>query len=148
MRHERSATRTFLFFLVLTVFVFILYYFLPLDMVISLVLIYVGLFLFAITALLFLFFVFELISHGIPPILKRERKEDTDKEEKKRVSGDRHGAASYSQSTSPKKESFFSRLNPFGGKDKCNDCGTELEYREEYHSYYCPKCRTYKGERR
>ncbi len=42
------------------------------------------------------------------------------------------------------KKGLLSRLNPFDGKEKCNECGTELEYREEYQSHYCPKCRTYK----
>lgn len=26
----------------------------------------------------------------------------------------------------------------------CEGCGTELEYREEYESWYCPECRDYK----
>jgi len=42
------------------------------------------------------------------------------------------------------KESLLSRLNPLSRKEKCKECGTELEYREEYQSHYCPKCRTYK----
>ncbi|MFO7992241.1 MAG: hypothetical protein R6U61_08140 [Thermoplasmata archaeon] len=29
------------------------------------------------------------------------------------------------------------------GKGKCKDCGTELIYREEYHSWYCPNCHSY-----
>ncbi len=49
-----------------------------------------------------------------------------------------------SKKTSKEKESLFSKINILGGKKKCNECGTTLEYREEYQSYYCPKCRTYK----
>jgi len=46
--------------------------------------------------------------------------------------------------SSSEKESIFSRINPFDKKKRCSECGTELEYREEYQSHYCPKCRTYK----
>lgn len=52
--------------------------------------------------------------------------------------------ASDTRKHSKEKESLLSRLNPFSRKEKCNECGTELEYREEYLSQYCPKCRTYK----
>lgn len=52
--------------------------------------------------------------------------------------------ASASGKSSREEANLFSKVNPFSGKKKCNDCGTELEYKEEYQSYYCPKCRTYK----
>ncbi|MGM0509839.1 MAG: hypothetical protein ACQESD_01755 [Thermoplasmatota archaeon] len=33
----------------------------------------------------------------------------------------------------------------FFKKEKvCQECGTELVYREAYDSYYCPECRTYR----
>lgn len=28
-------------------------------------------------------------------------------------------------------------------KGKCKDCGADLIYREEYHSWYCPNCHSY-----
>lgn len=34
----------------------------------------------------------------------------------------------------------------FKREKTCNECGTKLEYREDYQSYYCPNCRTYKSE--
>jgi len=49
-----------------------------------------------------------------------------------------------SKKPSRQKESLLPKLNLFSRKKKCNECGTELEYREEYHSHYCPKCHTYK----
>lgn len=32
----------------------------------------------------------------------------------------------------------------FGKKNICNDCQSALIYREEYQSWYCPECHTYK----
>lgn len=29
-------------------------------------------------------------------------------------------------------------------KKTCDECGSELEYREAYDSWYCPECHTYK----
>ncbi len=43
-------------------------------------------------------------------------------------------------------EGFFSRMNFFSQEKKCDECGTELEYREDYQSYYCSVCHTYKRE--
>ncbi len=40
-----------------------------------------------------------------------------------------------------KKSSFLDKLT--GGKT-CNTCGTELVYKEEMDSYYCPECHEYK----
>ncbi len=49
-----------------------------------------------------------------------------------------------SREPSREKKSLLSKLDIFSGKKKCSECGTELEYRDEYQSHYCPKCRTYK----
>jgi len=65
------------------------------------------------------------------------------KSNKVRVKTDSPTAYS-SKKSSKEKEGLLSRLNLVSGKKKCNECGTELEYREEYQSHYCPKCRTYK----
>ncbi len=40
-----------------------------------------------------------------------------------------------------KKGSF---LDTFKRKKTCDTCGTELEYKEEVGSYYCPECHEYK----
>ncbi len=41
-----------------------------------------------------------------------------------------------------KEKGLFSRL--FGGEEECEECGAELEYREESGAYYCPNCQEYK----
>ncbi len=62
-----------------------------------------------------------------------------------KMKGRTNSSSAYlSEKTSREKESPFTKLNPFSRKEKCNECGTELEYREDYQSHYCPKCRTYK----
>lgn len=38
----------------------------------------------------------------------------------------------------------FSIFTNIFSKKTCEKCGTELEYREEMESYYCPECRDYK----
>lgn len=38
--------------------------------------------------------------------------------------------------------SFLDKL--LDRKKVCEECGTELEYRDAYESYYCPNCRTFK----
>ena len=40
-----------------------------------------------------------------------------------------------------KKSSFLDKLK---GKKTCDNCGAELEYKEEMDSYYCPECHEYK----
>mgnify|MGYP006287828821 CR=1 FL=1 len=40
-----------------------------------------------------------------------------------------------------KKESSF--LDRLKGKKTCDNCGAELEYKEEMDSYYCPECHEY-----
>ncbi|MEF8832424.1 MAG: hypothetical protein V5A66_02765 [Candidatus Thermoplasmatota archaeon] len=65
------------------------------------------------------------------------------KSDKVRVKTDSPKAYNSGKSTE-EETNLFSKVNPFSGKKKCNECGTELEYKEEYQSYYCPKCRTYK----
>ncbi|MGM0509841.1 MAG: hypothetical protein ACQESD_01765 [Thermoplasmatota archaeon] len=44
-----------------------------------------------------------------------------------------------------KKKSLFSSLkDSLDGKETCDECGTELEYKEEMDSWYCPTCHSYK----
>jgi len=35
-------------------------------------------------------------------------------------------------------------LNIFSRKNKCDHCGTEMEYKAEMDCYFCPECRDYK----
>ncbi len=42
---------------------------------------------------------------------------------------------------SKKKSSFLDKIR---GKNTCENCGTELIYKEEMDSYYCPECHEYK----
>lgn len=42
---------------------------------------------------------------------------------------------------SKKKSSFLDKIR---GKKTCENCGTELIYKEEMDSYYCPECHEYK----
>lgn len=82
--------------------------------------------------------------------MKPESSEDTEDSSHEKIDSKRvkvktdRGTRQAPEKSSKKGGGLLSRLNPFGGKKKCNDCGTELEYREEYQSYYCPECRTYK----
>jgi len=41
-----------------------------------------------------------------------------------------------------KKVSFFDKV--LGKKKVCDECGSELVYKKNYESYYCPDCRTFK----
>ena len=70
----------------------------------------------------------------------RRRKQRTDEEKVKVEQGDLD--YEHVSSKTEKKGSFFERI--FKKEKVCEDCGTELEYREEYESYYCPECHTYK----
>ena len=38
--------------------------------------------------------------------------------------------------------SYF--VNKLKGEKTCENCGTELVYKEEFDSYYCPECHEYK----
>ncbi|MFP4051296.1 MAG: hypothetical protein ACLFVB_06100 [Thermoplasmata archaeon] len=38
----------------------------------------------------------------------------------------------------------YSLLDKIKGKKTCDNCGTELEYKESFDSYYCPECHEYK----
>ena len=40
-----------------------------------------------------------------------------------------------------RKQSFLDKIR---GKKTCENCGTELVYKEEMNSYYCPECQDYK----
>lgn len=100
-----------------------------------------------------IYFIPQIISFLLEPgsgSMKSESEEGYDetssegvKSDTVRVKTDSHTAYN-SRKSSREKENLFSRLNPFSGKKKCNECGAELEYKEEYQSYYCPECRTYK----
>lgn len=37
-----------------------------------------------------------------------------------------------------------SLLDKIKGKKTCENCGSELEYKESFDSYYCPECHEYK----
>lgn len=50
--------------------------------------------------------------------------------------------SSTSVDSKKKDRGIFSSL--FGGKDKCEVCGTKLVYKEGAGSYYCPECQEYK----
>ncbi len=58
--------------------------------------------------------------------------------EKKKVS------TSYEDGPSKRKRTFFSLEKLFSKEKSCEECGVELEYREDFDSYYCPECHTYK----
>ncbi len=97
---------------------------------------YITIFLGGVTGILMFFFLTQLLLPGSGSMMSEEE----------RIDSKPQGTA---DSTTPtqKKENFLSNLNLFGGKKRCNECGTELEYREEYQSHYCPQCRTYKGQK-
>jgi len=41
----------------------------------------------------------------------------------------------------------LSLLDKIRGKNTCENCGTELIYKEEMDSYYCPQCHDYNEKR-
>ncbi len=51
---------------------------------------------------------------------------------------------SYSTSSKNKSKRGFSLKSLFGKKKTCEECGTELVYKEDFESYYCPNCHSYK----
>lgn len=44
--------------------------------------------------------------------------------------------------SSKKDKSLFSRI--FSKEERCEECGTELVYKEGAGAYYCPECKEYK----
>jgi len=135
MELDKKISKTFLLFLSMTLIFFFLSLHPPMgSRMISAYSSYITVFLGAVTGLLFLFFFTQLLLPGSGSMMSEEDMESRSK-----------GAADPIV-RSQKKENFLSSLNLFGGKKRCNECGTELEYREEYQSYYCPKCRTYKRQ--
>lgn len=68
---------------------------------------------------------------------REKRKQAKVKEEEFKSSG-----TDFAKKKRKKNLSFIERL--LGKKKTCDECGTELEYREAYDSYYCPECHTYK----
>lgn len=46
------------------------------------------------------------------------------------------------EKTTGKDVSFFDKI--LGKKKICDECGSELIYKKNYDSYYCPECRTFK----
>lgn len=51
---------------------------------------------------------------------------------------------SYQKVKSSKKKKKSSFLNIFSDEKRCEDCDTELVYKEDMDSYFCPECRDYK----
>lgn len=51
---------------------------------------------------------------------------------------------SYPAEKQSKKRKKSGILNIFSSENKCENCGTEMEYKEAMDSYYCPQCREYK----
>ena len=62
-------------------------------------------------------------------------------EEEKTVNEETKGKVNLGKEGKRKKSSFLDKLKR---KKTCDNCGTELEYREEVESYYCPECHEYK----
>lgn len=48
------------------------------------------------------------------------------------------------QYSKKREKSSPSFLSKFSRKKTCDECGTELVYKETYDSYYCPECHEYK----
>jgi len=58
--------------------------------------------------------------------------------------GEDHSEETYSVESRSGKKKKSGLLNIFSRKNKCDHCGTEMEYKEEMDCNYCPKCREYK----
>lgn len=94
---------------------------------------------FGIVALLFYFiinFIFGFLGEAKGGSMMSTREREA-LEKKKR-------STSYEKAHSKRKRSFFSLDRLFSKEKKCDECGVELEYREDFDSYYCPECHTYK----
>lgn len=72
-------------------------------------------------------------------------------EDKKRVNKDKEddyrtysstGMDFEKEKKKEKKVSFFDKI--LCKKQVCDECGSELVYKESYDSHYCPECRTFK----
>lgn len=63
------------------------------------------------------------------------------KEKRREMEKEEFGEKEKIEIKSGKKRRSFSLL---GRKKECEYCGTELVYKEEYDSYYCPECHDYK----
>ena len=84
---------------------------------------------------------FSWIPYKLKNLILRRRTEE--KSEGKRVEV-KEKDIDYTQVSkkSRSKTSFLDKL--LKKKKVCDECGTELEYREAYDSWYCPECHTYK----
>ncbi len=134
MELDKNITKIFLLFLSMT----LIFYFLSLrppmgSRMISVYSSYISVVLGAGTGIVFLFFFTQLLLPGSGAMMSE-------------AEIDSRYSTSDPNVRSKKKENFLSSLNLFGGKKRCNECGTELEYREVYQSYYCSECRTYKRQ--
>ncbi len=136
--------KVFLLFLTLTVISLTITVILPSKSFLNFYLINSTIILGGVTGILFIYTVFTLLLPGSGTMMSEEDKKDSmsdvAKEEMNRskIDPDQLGK------TSQNKRSLLSKIIPFGGKNRCSECGSELEYKEETESYYCPQCRTYK----
>ncbi|MFP4001142.1 MAG: hypothetical protein ACLFSM_07845 [Thermoplasmata archaeon] len=89
---------------------------------------------FAVTGVTFVFVLFNLISSSSGSWTESEKSERTSAE----VDVKRRGK----DVSTGEEKGFFQKI--FKSKKTCPECGKELEYREEYQSYYCTHCRTYR----
>ena len=76
-------------------------------------------------------------------IQKGKREKEKVEEGKKEVSVDDIGQKKVEIGKQSRKKKT-SLLEKFKGKKTCNNCGAELEYKENFDSYYCPECHEYK----
>ncbi|MEF8874389.1 MAG: hypothetical protein V5A88_06940 [Candidatus Thermoplasmatota archaeon] len=93
--------------------------------------------LFVVTVIVGFFFFLKIMEPEPGAMISDEEKQVSKREKK------RKGEVSVSKAdTSGSQRGFFGNL--FKKEKVCDECGTELEYREEFKSYYCPECHTYK----
>jgi len=72
---------------------------------------------------------------------KREKKEVEDDKTEVNIDEIDKEKVEVSKGSKKKKTSILDKLK---GKKTCDNCGAELEYKEEFDSYYCPECHEYK----
>ena len=92
-----------------------------------------------VIVLLIMFYALFKYSTSSKPYDRKEEPETYQEREAKRY---KEADIDFEQKKKESDVSFMDKV--LRRKKTCEDCGSELMYKESYDSYYCPECRTFK----
>ncbi len=97
-----------------------------------------GVLIFATILLIIFYLLFKYSSSSKP----YERKESSETYQQRDTERYKEADIDFEQKKKESDVSFMDKI--LRRKKTCEDCGSELMYKESYDSYYCPECRTFK----